>query len=170
VPTDPYRELVQRKQLAIKVESLMREETVVNHYAARGYRVLSTDDDETRSVLKMAEAQPAADILAEVTPLRLIIAEVKGSDLDYALTQLESTARSAQVRYPHIECKIFVRNKVPATDAADLRGGRYGFRAVRVFRSQFPGEWLLYAYEQNGGTRAVRVASQPVTIVFGPHV
>jgi len=170
VPTDPYRELVQRNQLAIKVESLMREETVVNHFAARGYKVLSTDDDETRRVLKMVKAQPAADILAEVTPQRLIVAEVKGSEVDRALTQLESTAKSAQVRYPHIECKIYVRNNAPSGDAADLRGGHYGFRAVRVFHSQFPGEWLLFEYEHNGGTKAVRIASQPVMIVFGPHV
>ncbi len=170
VPTDPYRELIRRKQFAIKVESLMREEAVVNYFAARGYKVLSTDENQTRNVLKMLGRPPAADVLAEVTSQRLIIAEVKGSDVHHALTQLENTARSAQGRYPYIECKIYVRTHAPATDIVDLHGGHCGYRAVRVFHSQFPGEWLLYEYDQNGMTKQVRIASQPVMIVFGPHV
>jgi hypothetical protein len=167
---DPHRELVRKRELGIAIEALMREEAVVNHYATLGYRVLSTNDDETRSLFKMSERDPAADVVAEVTKHRLIIAEVKGSDVGRALTQLENTARFAQKRYPCVECKIFVKNWAPRVDAVDIRGGHCGFRGVRVFKAGFPGEWLLYAYDAAGGTSLIRIASGNVTVVFGPHV
>ncbi|MGH9629266.1 MAG: hypothetical protein ACRD7E_13175, partial [Bryobacteraceae bacterium] len=170
MPADPHRALVQKKELAIAIEALMREEAVVNYYAARGKKVISLDDNQTRSVLHMSAAEPAADILVELGPNQLIIAEVKGSNLDRALTQLQNTARKAAVRYQSIACKIYVRNQAPRGYAVDLRGGGYGFRAVRVFHGSFPGEWLLYEYDGSGGTKLIRIGSDPVCIIFGPHV
>ena len=170
MPSDPHRALVQKRELAVAIEALMREEAVVNYYAARGKNVISVDDKQTRAVLKMGGAEPAADILIELSPGQLVIAEVKGSDLDRALTQLHSTARKAAYRYPNIACKIFVRNQAPRGDAVDLRGGGYGFRAVRIFHRGFPGEWILYEYDSSGQTKPVTIGSEPVCIVFGPHV
>jgi hypothetical protein len=135
MPTDPHRALVQKRELAIAIEALMREEAVVNYYAARGKKVISVDDNQTRAVLNMVRTEPAADILVELGPLQLVVAEVKGSNLDRALEQLQSTARKAAARYHSIACKIYVRNQAPRDDAVDLRGGRYGFRAVRIFHS-----------------------------------
>jgi hypothetical protein len=168
--TDQYRELVKKREEAIAIEASMREEAVVNHFATRGYKVLSTNDNQTRQVLNMIPGERAADILAEVSPQRLIIAEVKGSDLDGALTQLQNTARRAQGQYASIACKVFVRNFAPGTDSVDLRGGRYGYRALRVFHARFPGEWILYEYDSAQNTRLVEIGSEAVTIVFGPHV
>lgn len=142
MPTDPHRALVQQRELAVAVEALMREEAVVNHYAGRGKNVISVDDNQTRAVLHMVRAEPAADIFVEPGPGQLVIAEVKGSDLDRALTQLQNTAGKAAGRYRHVACKICVRNQVPCADAVDLRGGRYGFRAVRILHGSFPGEWI----------------------------
>ena len=68
MPIDPHRELVRKKELAIAIEALMREEIVVNLFATRRYKVISVDEIQTRRVLKMPAAQRAADILAEVTP------------------------------------------------------------------------------------------------------
>ena len=170
MPTDPHRALVQKRELAIAIEALMREEAVVNYYSARGKKVISVDDNQTRAVLNMGGAEPAADILVELGPKQLVVAEVKGSDIDRALTQLQNTARRAAVRYHSIACKIYVRNHAPRADASDLRGGRYGFRAVRVFHSSFPGEWILYEYDSSGQTKPVRIGTDPVCIIFGPHV
>lgn len=170
MPIDPHRALVQKRELAIAIEALMREEAVVNYYAARGKKVISVDDNQTRAVLNMGGAEPAADILVELSPGQLVIAEVKGSDLDRALMQLQSTARKAALRYPSIACKIFVRNHPPRTEAVDLRGGGYGFRAVRIFHNSFPGEWILYEYNGSDQTKPVRIGSEPVCIIFGPHV
>jgi len=170
MPVDPHRALVQKRELAIAIEGLMREEAVVNHYAARGKKVISVDDKQTRAVLGMVGAEPAADVLVEFAPGQLVVAEVKGSDLDRALKQLENTARHAAGRYPSIACKIYIRNHAPRTDAVDLRGGRYGFRAVRIFHSTFPGEWILYRYDGSGQTSPVRIGSDQVSVVFGPHV
>jgi hypothetical protein len=167
--TDPYRELVRKRELGIAIEALMREEAVVNHFATRGYRVLATSDAETRNLFKMRANQPAADIVAEVARQRLIIAEVKGTDIDHALMQLQNTALLARSTYAHVECKIFVRNFAPKSDTVDLRGGRYGFRGVRVFKSGFPGEWLLYEYGSAGDTHLVRIGSEGVSVIFGPH-
>ena len=58
---DPYKALIQRQQLAIAVESLMRKEAVVNFYAARGKKVVSSDDQQTRRLLKMGAGEKAAD-------------------------------------------------------------------------------------------------------------
>jgi len=170
MPIDPHRALVQKKELAIAIEAVIREEAVVNYYAARGKKVISTDENQTRSILKMASAERAADILIEMGPRQLTIAEVKGSDIDRALTQLESTAKKAAQHYSHISCKIFVRNQAPRGDAVDLRGGRYGFRAVRIFRGAFPGEWTLFEYDGSARTKPVHIGSETVCIVFGPHV
>jgi hypothetical protein len=170
VPADPHRALIQKRELAIAIEALMREEAVVNHYAARGKKVISVDDNQTRAVLNMGGAEPAADILVELSPGQLVIAEVKGSNLDRALAQLQNTARKAALRYPGIACKIFVRNQPPRSDAVDLRGGGYGFRAVRIFHSGFPGEWILFEYNGSGQTKPITIGSEPVCIIFGPHV
>lgn len=170
MPTDPHRALVQKRELAIAVEALMREEAVVNHYAERVKNVIRVDNNQARAVLNMVRAEPAADILVEPGPGQLVIAEVKGSDLDRALTQLQNTARKAAGRYRHIACKLFVRNQVPRADTVDLRGGRYGFRAVRIFHGSFPGEWILYEHDGSGQTSPVRIGSDQVCIVFGPHV
>jgi|SRR5579884_2893247 len=167
---DPHRPAVEKKELAIAVEALMREEAVVNHYAARGKKVISADDNQTRAFLGMVRSEPAADVLVEVGPGQLVIAEVKGSNLDRALIQLQSTASKAAGRYRNIACKIFVRNQAPHGDAVGLRGGRNGFRAVRVFQSLFPGEWILYEYDDTGQTKPVRIGSEQVCIIFGPFV
>ena len=170
MPTDRHREAVQKREVAIAIEALMREESVANYFASRFYKILSSEDRQTRTFLGMSASEPAADLLAEVSPYRLIIAEVKGSDLDRAVVQLQSTARRAHGRYTSIACKIFLRNVPPNSDAVDLRGGRYGYRAVRIFRASFPGEWILYEYDSSGGTRLVCIGAEPVTVVFGPHV
>lgn len=170
MPNDPYRALIRRRETAIAVEALMREEAVVNYYAARGKKVISADDRQTRAVLNMAATEPAADVLVEFGPTQLVIAEVKGSNIDRALTQLKSTASRAATRYLNVACKIFVRNQAPGGDAVDLRGGGYGFRAIRVFRSSFPGEWLLYEYDASGQSKPVQIGSNQVCVVFGPHV
>jgi hypothetical protein len=170
MPTDPHRALVQKRELAIAVEALMREEAVVNYYAARGKKVISVDDAQTRAVLGMVPSEAAADVLVEFGPGQLVIAEVKGSNLDRALVQLESTARKAAARYASIACKIYVRNQAPTGNEVDLRGGRFGLRAVRIFKALFPGEWILYEYDSSGQSKPVRIGSEPVCIVFGPHV
>lgn len=167
---DPHREAIQARETAIALEALMREEAVVNYYAARGKKVLSTTDQETRTVLHMGVREPAADVLVELGPQQLIIAEVKGTNLDRALVQLASTAQKAALRYPNISCKIYARSQAPPGDAIDLRGGGYGFRAVRIFHRGFPGEWVLYEYEASGKSRLVEIGSGPVCIAFGPHV
>ena len=170
MPADPYRTLVQKRELAIAIEALMREEAVVNYYASRGKKVISVDDNQTRAFLKMVGAEPAADILVEIGPGQLVIAEVKGSDLNRALTQLHNTVGKATAHYRNIACKIFVRNSAPPGDAVDLRGGRFGFRAVRIFQRSFPGEWILYEYDGSGQTKPVRIGSEPVCVIFGPLV
>ena len=73
-------------------------------------------------------------------------------------------------RYTSIACKVYVRKPAPQGDAVDLRGGGYGLRAVRIFRSSFPGEWILYEYDGSGQTKVVCIGSEPVSIVFGPHI
>jgi hypothetical protein len=170
MPTDPHRALVQKRELAIAIEVLMREEAVVNHYAARGKKVISVDDNQTRTVLKMVEAEPAADILVEMGPGQLVIAEVEGSNLDRAVTQPKSTARKATGQYQNIACKIFVRNQASRTDAVDLRGGRYGFRAIRIFQGSFLGEWILYEYDESGKTKPFGWDPTKYLFVFGPLV
>ena len=156
----------------IALEAHLREEAVVNHLAARGYNVISTSDTDTRRAFQMPRAQPAADLAAAVTRHRLILAEVKGSDLEHALTQLKVTAQYAHAFYPCIECKVFVRNQAPDpnTEAVNFQGGRFGYRGVRIFRAAFPGEWVLFEYLEGERTRAVEIGAQPVTVVFGPYV
>lgn len=170
MPIDPHREAMKRHQLALAVEALMREEAVVNYYATRGKKVICADDKQTRALLKMTASEKVADVLIEMSPGHLVIAEVKGSDLDTAIEQLKSTAKRAAHLYNHITCKIYVRNKVPEGESADLRGGHLGYRALRVFHAGFPGEWLLYKYKDTGGHEPVRVGSEQVCIAFGPHV
>ena len=75
--TEFYRDLRRTKELGIALEALEREEAVVNHMAGKGYRVLATSDVATRSLLKMKQNQPAADIVAEITRQRVVIAEVR---------------------------------------------------------------------------------------------
>ena len=170
MPFDPNKSAMQRHQLATAIQALMREEAVVNYYAARGKKVISTDDNQTRTLLKISAAEKAADVLIEMAPGQLVITEVKGSNLDSAIEQLKNTARRATHLYKHIACKIFVKNTAPAPpeNNVELRGGRYGFRAVRVFRSDFPGEWILYEYDAMGATHPVKIGSDQVCIVFGP--
>jgi hypothetical protein len=156
--------------VAIALEASMREEAVVNFFAKKGYAVLSTSDAETRRLFKMSSTAPAADIVVEVTKARLIIAEVKGSDIEHALRQLRSTAEFAKGKYVCIDCKIFVRNQTPHGDSVDIRGGHCGYRCVRIFRAGFPGEWVLYEYDEKGNTQLVRAGTENVTVVFGPHV
>lgn len=96
---------------------------------------ISVDDNQTRTVLKMVEAEPAADILVEMGPGQLVIAEVEGSNLDRALTQLRSTARKATGRYQNIACKIFVRNQAPVLTRStfteeDMGSALYGYFRV----------------------------------------
>lgn len=156
----------------IALEAHLREEAVVNHLAGLGYNVLSTSDTGTRQLFRMSPALPAADIVAAITRHRLVIAEVKGSDLEHALTQLRNTALAAHPFYPCVECKVFVRNQTPdpSTHAVGFRGGLLGYRGVRIFRAAFPGEWVLFENLADEKTRVVEIGTQPVTVVFGPYV
>ena len=112
MPTDPHRALVQKRELAIAIEALMREEVVVNLYASRGKRVIASDDNQTRIVLRMAAAEPA-DVLVGMGPRQLVIAEVKGSNLDRALTKSERRHESSRALHKH--CMQGVRSKPYAT-------------------------------------------------------
>jgi hypothetical protein len=174
--TEMVDEWMRKRQLEIAVRALMREEAVVNHYAGRGYRVLTTTDRETRSLFGIPDGNPVADIVVELPGNRAIIAEVKGSDLDRALLQLESTARAPKFlgrRFVSVECKIFVtpdRPLPPAANTLDLRGGTAGLQAVRVFKRDYPGEWLLYRYRSDRTTEPVRISNSVVCIVFGPNL
>lgn len=170
VPIDKDREAIQRRELEIAITSLMREEAVVNYYASKGYIVLSQTDDETRRVFGIPRGVKAADIVVEVSTGRAIVAEVKGTDLDTALEQLENTVNVVRRRYPSIACKVFVKNPTPAGDAVDLRGGHYGYRAMRILYNSFPAEWLLMEYQEDGSATFVELGSEVVGIVFGPHV
>ena len=89
--------------------------------------------------------------------------------MDDALRQLGATAIAARSSYAHVECKIFVRTPAPNADAVDLRGGRFGYRAIRIFKAEFPGEWILSEYDSSGNTHLVRHGSEAVSIVFGRH-
>src|ERR1700728_2869821 len=152
MPIDRVREAVRKRELEIAILSLMREEAVVNYYAGKGYTVLCQTDDETRRVFGIPRGQKAADVVVQVTPARAIVAEVEGSNVDDALAQLENTLRAVRPRYPFVACKVFVKNATPPGDTVDLRGGRYGYRAMRIFNSGFPGEWLLLEYQGDGST------------------
>jgi hypothetical protein len=165
MPEDPYRQLRESHQLAIKVESLMREEAVVNYYAARGNRVICQDEDQTRQVFGIRGK--AADVVVEVSPTRAIIAEVKGSDVAHALKQLRATLPFVQNRYPFVSCKIFVRNATPVDDTVEIDGE---YKASRVFYRSFPGEWLLMEYLPDRSTQWVEIGSEIVSIIFGPHL
>jgi hypothetical protein len=170
MPVDRVREAVRKRELEIAIQSLMREEAVVNYYAGRGYRILSQTDDETRQVFGIPRTQKAADVVAEAGTAHAIIAEVKGTDLDTALQQLASTLQPVQSRYQYVSCKIFVRNPTPSGDTVDLRGGGYGYKAIRIFNRGFPGEWLLMEYQSDGSARWVELGSEVVAIIFGPHL
>ena len=72
-----------------------------------------------------------------------LFAEVKGSDIEHAIEQLKSTTKRAAPLDGHIACKMYVRNNAPLGKSVELRGGRYGYRAVRVLQASFPGEWIF---------------------------
>jgi hypothetical protein len=166
---DPYRRLIQQRELDIAIRGLMREEAVVNYYAGRGYKVLSQSDPETRQVFGIPATQKAADVVVEISPGRAIIAEVKGSDIESALSQLRNTAVAVRRRYVFIECKIFTSNPPPEGEFATFGGGLMGYRAMRVFHRAFPGEWLLSEYQERGGTSFVRIENNVVAVIFGPY-
>jgi hypothetical protein len=110
----------------------------------------------------------AADLVVRVNPQRIIIAEVKGkNEIDKALRQLEATAFAARAAFPFIECKIFTAIGAPTGDVENLRGERLGYRAVRLFHPGFPGEWPLWRLKDDGGSEAIRIGTESVTIVFG---
>ena len=168
---DKYRELIQKRELDIKILSLMREEAVVNYYAGRGYRIVSQSDDETRIVFGISRSQKAADVVVEVSRGYAIIAEVKGKDIASALAQLRSTYPLVQRRYPYVRCTIFCSNAVPTDADATLPGGHCGYRAVRLFHARFPGEWLLQELQEDHSSPPfVRVGGEVVHVVFGPHL
>jgi len=167
---DPYRRLIQQREFEIAFRGLMREEAVVNYYAARGYKVLSQSDPETRQVFGIPASEKAADVVVEVSPGRAIIAEVKGTDIESALSQLRNTAAAVRRRYVFIECKIFTSSPPPDSEFASFTGGLMGYRAMRVFYRAFPGEWLLSEYQEGGGTGFVRIEDNVVVVIFGPYV
>ena len=170
MPEDPYRAIIRQRQFEIALRALMREEAVANYFRSRGYQVLSEDDDQTRQLFGIPKSSKAADIVAQVSDGHIIIAEVKGSNIDDAIAQLESTVAVARPRYMHIACKIFAGNPAPSTDTVDLRGGSFGYKARSIFHRGFPGEWLLMAYQPDGSTQFVRIGSEVVSVIFGPHV
>jgi len=156
----------------IALEAHLREEAVVNHFATRGYSVLSTSDSATRRLFRMSPAQPAADVVAAITRHRLVIAEVKGSDLEHALTQLRTTALAAHPFYPCVECKVFVKNQTPdpSTQTVGFRGGLLGYRGVKIFKAAFPANGFCSRTFPRDKTRVVEIGTQAVTVVFGPYV
>ena len=168
---DEYRTLKKSFDDDDAFESLLREETVANHFRSRGYEVLSEGDDQTRAVFGMPRGTKAADIVARVSPARAIVAEIKGRNgVDDALRQLETTARAVRTKFPVVECKVFTTIRPPTEDSYTLRGGNFsplGYRAVRMFHSGFPGEWPLFMLQPDGSSEAVRLGSEVVCVVFG---
>ena len=157
-----------------RILSELREEDVCNYLAGRGYRLLSWGDGEhsTRRVFQIPAGVGAADIVAEVSVGRAIIAEVKGADLDKAIRQLRDTVPYVRKSHRHISCKVFTSEPVPSTEPFETNGGtfsRLGYRAVRVFRAQYPGEWPLWLLKEGGQTEVLRMGDEQVTLVFGPY-
>jgi hypothetical protein len=160
------------EHVRIAVEALMREELVVDLYASRFYQIISHDENETRSVFGIPAGSRAADVVVAPSKGRAIVAEVKGSDLSHAVEQLRSTSSYVRRQYPFVEYKVFLKTATPARQPAYLRGGvgeegRMGFRAVRVFHTHFPAEWLLVSEATN---EFVRVDGEVVSVIFGPYV
>jgi hypothetical protein len=50
-----------------------------------------------------------ADVVIEASRRHAIVAEVKGSDIAHALTQLRSTVSYVRRQYDYVECKIFLK-------------------------------------------------------------
>jgi len=169
MPLDEYQKLKRQQDDAIKLVSLKREQTVANYYAERGKNVIGSDKERIREICHMP-AGPVADLLIEMAPRELVIAEVKGGNLDKAVEQLQHTALHAPPQYLSVVCKIYAKNPTPPGDSVELRGGRFGFHAVRVFHAAYPGEWILYEYDGSGQTVPVMSGTNQVRIVFGPHI
>jgi hypothetical protein len=171
MPKDATQRAVAAKELDIWIVGEIRRETVIQHLASRGYQILADDDPATRVLFGMPKTAPAADIVAEISPKRIVIAEVKGKNISHALTQLRATAAAAADRYVMIECKIYCKYPTPPSAHSEfsMPGSGLGFRALRIFGSAYPSEWLLYEYKEHSSTELVRISGNPVTIVFGPH-
>jgi hypothetical protein len=153
--------------------SLMREDLVVRHYRSLGYAVLSEDDNGTRKLLDLPVKSKAADVIVQVSPHRLIVAEVKGKNIDDAFEQLRVTVDAVRRRLPqfqHIACKVFSAIAPPLGNAVDLSGAPAGYRAVRTLWHGFPGEWPLWTIHPGGQTELLRIGSDPVNLIFGPFL
>jgi hypothetical protein len=170
---DPYREIIELEELRKKIHAIMREDAVVHHYQAqihgvRGYRVICATDEETRREFKIPSGQPAADVVVEVSPQRAIVAEVKGSNLEHALTQVRNTANHVRGRYALIECKIFL-NRQPPGGSREFIYALY--EVMRVYNRAFPAEWLLIEHKDPGDAgQFVRIDGQVVNVIFGPLI
>lgn len=168
---DDYRQAKRAFDDDIAFQGLLREERVANYLRSRGYEILSETDEQTRKVFGIRGGR-AADIVAQVSPHRAIVAEVKGrTGVDDALRQLDATVGQVRAKFPIVECKVFTAIAPPAGNTVTLYGGnfsRLGYRAVRVFHSGFPGEWPLFRVtSEDGSTEAVRFGNEAVCIVFG---
>jgi hypothetical protein len=168
MPKDATQRAVEAHEIDVWIVGEIRRETVVQYFASRGYKILADDDPATRELFDLRTG-PIADIVAEVSPNRIIIAEVKGKNISHALKQLSATAAAASKQYMAIECKIFCKYPTPPRSEFPMPGDRLGYRAVRVFKTAYPAEWLLYEYRENSDPVLVEIACNPVTIVFGPH-
>jgi hypothetical protein len=168
MPKDAHQVAQESREIDIWIVGEVRRETVIQYLASRGYRVIAQDDPETRRLFEIPEG-PAADIVAEISEKRVLIAEVKGKDIDHALRQLRATAGAAAKKYAYIECKIFCKYPTPSTSEFGMPGNALGFRALRVFGTAYPSEWLLYENREKSSPELIRIGDVPVTIVFGPH-
>jgi hypothetical protein len=168
---DDYRSLKQTFDDDVAFQSLLREEKVASYLRSRGYQILSAGDDQTRAAFAIPKGRKAADIVAQVSAHRAIVAEVKGrTGLDDALGQLEATVAPVRAKFPFVECKVFTAIPPPTGDVFTLRGSNFsplGYRALRVFHSGFPGEWPLWRIKSDGSAEAVRLGSGIVSVVFG---
>ncbi len=171
---DPHREAIDLSNLRTAVHALLREDAVVEYYRSKHYKVVAASDAETRSVFKIPATrkykQQAVDVVVEVSSERAIMAEVKGSDLDKALSQLRNSVIYVKKVYPFVESKIFVNREAPEGNSDDLKGGTMGYKVIRVFNHNFPAEWLLAEYQQGGGTEFCRIDGLVVSVIFGPLI
>jgi hypothetical protein len=178
---DPNREAVRRDELRKWRISSLRVERLAEYYRSQGYEILCKSEEEIKSCFEIRENSKLADLVARhPAKHRLVIAEVKGVEVDKAVVQVRSTARHVRRFYAAgqhgsagfpgiIECKIFTSLSTPQEDEYDIRGTQ--LKAKRVGGRCFPAEWLLYEYSlRHEKEDMVREGNTPIMLIFGPYI